>query len=88
VKDRAEAKRLHAVLTAELKAAATVLSTSAQALNYPDREDIRTADPVEVLNRHADLLEPSKLGRLIREHAAVSKRIEEMDQHARGMGID
>jgi hypothetical protein len=88
VKDRAEARRRQAALAAELNAAAHVLQSLGQALTYLNRARISTEDPVALLNQHADLLEPSKLARLIREHADVSKRIEEMDRHARGMGID
>src|ERR1019366_6883487 len=88
VKDRAEARRQHAALAAELKAAAYVLQSLGQALTYINQPHISTADPIALLDQHADLLEPSKLARLVREHADISRRIEEMHQHARRMGID
>ena len=88
VKDRAEAKRRYAGLSAELKAAATVLQSLVQALTYLDRPQIHTEDPLALLNHHSELLEPFKLARMIREHADIAKRIEEMDQSARKMGID
>src|ERR1035437_2924040 len=83
VKDRAVAKRSHAALSAELTAAVNVLQTLAQALTYLNRAEISTEDPVALLNKYADLLEPSKLARLIREHADILRRVEGMDQHAR-----
>ncbi|HYW41229.1 MAG TPA: hypothetical protein VE959_00135 [Bryobacteraceae bacterium] len=88
VKDRTEAKRHQAALSAELKAAATVLQSLAQAFTYLNQPRVSTEDPLALLNRHGDLLEPSKLARMIREYADLSKRIEQMDQDARRMGID
>src|ERR1019366_4166552 len=73
VKDRAEARRRQAALAAELNAAAHVLQSLGQAPAYLNRAQISTEDPVALLNQHADLLEPSKLGNNIVDKIAATE---------------
>ena len=88
VKDRAEAKRLRALLESELQAAGRSLHIVSEALPLLGSPVVNIPALLKLIDENAELLAPSKLVQMMRDYADLTNQIADLDAKAKAAGID